>query len=555
MEFLKKGLFEKDFMQTKITTHSMSFKEKALGYAIGPGFIAVYTCMLTSLREMFYLSVIPVDKLFGAGTYMSLQTVSTILGTVIGLLFSYVVERTVSRAGRFRPYVLMGAILMALCGIGMFWTPFEHGATGELVWLWFFNLLYFGFAVIMFGQRVNMISVSSRNLKDRNFVTVLRTSMENMIPGVFGAVIITGWLYFVFLVNDTEGTNWRICIILTAVVAIIAAIIEYFYTRERITEDNRSMNTNVNHEINRVPIGKQLKALLTNKYYLLATFLTIGFTLACNLQGANARTYFCQWILGANDTNGLAVIYLMLAMQPMALGPIVVPILARKIGARKLLMISCVIVLAGIGVCMINPYDFGMACAGGFLFSFGSIGIAMQGVISQQAADMVEFEHGFRVEGTLATAIIAAVYSALIAPFSGLYETVLANMGFDAYAASQPAEINNWILFAYYGSYAIQAIVIFAVLIFFNAEKRMPEVLKELRRREKEAVEARGEVWVDPEEAERLQWEEAERLAEENRIADLKEKCQKKGLDFDKENEKYLKKMAKKKAKKEKKNK
>lgn len=49
MKFLSKGLFEKDFMQTKVTTHSMSFREKLWGYALGPGFVAVYTSMVTSL--------------------------------------------------------------------------------------------------------------------------------------------------------------------------------------------------------------------------------------------------------------------------------------------------------------------------------------------------------------------------------------------------------------------------------------------------------------------------------------------------------------------------
>ena len=52
---------------------------------------------------------------------------------------------------------------------------------------------------------------------------------------------------------------------------------------------------------------------------------------------------------------------------------------------------------------------------------------------------------------------------------------------------------------------------------------------------------------------ERLEKEEALRLTEENRIADLKEKCAKKGLDFEKENQKYLAKVAKKEAKKNKK--
>ena len=63
---------------------------------------------------------------------------------------------------------------------------------------------------------------------------------------------------------------------------------------------------------------------------------------------------------------------------------------------------------------------------------------------------------------------------------------------------------------------------------------------------------ARGETWIEPTEQERLDAEEAERIHEENRIADLKAKCARKGLDFDTENAKYLEKQAKKAAKKKK---
>ena len=86
----------------------------------------------------------------------------------------------------------------------------------------------------------------------------------------------------------------------------------------------------------------------------------------------------------------------------------------------------------------------------------------------------------------------------------------------------------------------------FAVCIFFNLEKKIPTIQAELKERRKAAVLARGEEWIDEEEKERLELEEAERLTEENRIADLKEKCAKKGLDFEKENQKYLAKKAKK---------
>ena len=89
------------------------------------------------------------------------------------------------------------------------------------------------------------------------------------------------------------------------------------------------------------------------------------------------------------------------------------------------------------------------------------------------------------------------------------------------------------------------------MLPFIDLEKKLPKINADLLERKRQAVLARGEVWVDPEELERREREEAEREAEENRIRDLREKCEKKGLDFDIENEKYLAKKAEKERRKE----
>lgn len=545
MKFLEHGLFEKDFMQSKVQTQGMGFKEKLFGYGLGPGFVMLFTVMVTSLREMFYMQVIPIDKLFGAGSYMTLQTTSTIIGTIGGLVMSYIAERTVSRAGRFRPYVLMGTVLMGILAMGMFWTPFAHGNQAELIWLWIANLLYYGVASAMFAQRDNMISVSTRSLQDRNFVTTLRNSVGNMIPGIFGALIITNIIYFAVLVNDFEGTWWRLLIVITAVIGIIASIVEYFWTRERITEDNRSVSVENEIGSTKVPLLLQVKNVMTNKYYLLGTLLGVFFVCGVNLQGVNARTYFTQYILGATAENQLATIYLMIAMQPIAIGTIVVPMLARKHGSRPILIGSCVLALVGIAVCFIHPYSLMFACLGGLVFSFGSVAMSnMNGVVSQQAADMVEYKHGYRIEGTLGAALVGAAVAIITSPVSALYETVLFNLGYDATLQVQNAAVNNWILFTYYGGYAIQAIGIIFVMIFFDAEKKMPKVHAELNRRHREAVEAAGGVYVSPEEKEQKERENAASVAEENRIADLKAHCAKKGLDFNIENKKYLEKAA-----------
>lgn len=70
-----------------------------------------------------------------------------------------------------------------------------------------------------------------------------------------------------------------------------------------------------------------------------------------------------------------------------------------------------------------------------------------------------------------------------------------------------------------------------------------------LRERAKKVAEDRGEVYIAPEEQDRLEMEAAAKEMEAARIADLKEKCEKKGLDFEAENQKYLDKLAARQAK------
>ena len=59
----------------------------------------------------------------------------------------------------------------------------------------------------------------------------------------------------------------------------------------------------------------------------------------------------------------------------------------------------------------------------------------------------------------------------------------------------------------------------------------------------------KGLTWVDPEEQERLELIQQETEYEASRIKDLKAKCEKKGLNFEEENIKYLEKKAAKEAK------
>ena len=84
---------------------------------------------------------------------------------------------------------------------------------------------------------------------------------------------------------------------------------------------------------------------------------------------------------------------------------------------------------------------------------------------------------------------------------------------------------------------------------FFDVEKLLPQMQADIVERHKAEAEARGEVYVSPEEKAALEQAENDRIAEENRINDLKAKCEKKGLRFEEEEAKYQAKLAEQKAK------
>jgi GPH family glycoside/pentoside/hexuronide:cation symporter len=80
-----------------------------------------------------------------------------------------------------------------------------------------------------------------------------------------------------------------------------------------------------------------------------------------------------------------------------------------------------------------------------------------------------------------------------------------------------------------------------------DVEKYTDEDRQKVLERQKAAVLAEGGTWIEPEERARLEHEEADRKAEEERITELKARCKEKGLNFEEENRKYLEKQEKRK--------
>lgn len=121
--FFQTGLFEKPFLNSRITTASMTMKEKILGYLVGPVGILALVAIVNQLLELYYTEVFYIDEIFGAGNYLLMSWVTKAVGIVAGLLIAYVVEHNVSSQGRIRPMVLIGCLFSAVSSFFLFYIP------------------------------------------------------------------------------------------------------------------------------------------------------------------------------------------------------------------------------------------------------------------------------------------------------------------------------------------------------------------------------------------------------------------------------------------------
>lgn len=541
--FFSGGLFDKPIMSSKIKTASMTVMEKILGYLLGPFGILAFVAVVNQLTELYYTEIFYIDQIFGAGSYLLMTWITKAVGIVAGLFIAYIVEHSASKEGRVRPLILIGCLLSALSGFFMFFIPDMH-PTLKLIWIYVFNILFNGFGAQLLALRTHLFTLCTRSQNDRNVVNLFEKMSSFLLVGTAVTMTVGSVLYYTML-HGHPAENWIMLIGAFAALSVPLSFIHYYYTKERVTLESSSAKA---ENETKVPLLRQVGGLFTSKYWLMATALTVTMTIANNLAGYNLNTNFCTIILGATAENNYNLFYTIASGVPMGLGILIVYPLCKKYTIRKTTIAFSAVAILGSLIGYIAKTNFVGAIAGNFIFNMGTLPVIyILGALINAANDEVEYKHGFRPEGTVSVAIIMCVLNLFTGIFAGVYETGLNTNGYDPMAdVAQPQGVINWIYFIKYMVPALEYAIIILILLFMNLEKKLPDMQKEIRERYIAAAEARGEVWVSPEEQEEAEKAENERLAEEARIADLKAKCERRGLDFDTENQKYLDKKAKK---------
>lgn len=556
---LSGGLFDKPFMDSKATTQTVSTKEWVLGHLIGPLGLIFVVNTIAALVEKFFTQ--QTGAMYGVGNIAMIQqmggiyeivmTVAKILAMGTGLLNGWLIQHTESRQGKMRPWYLIFGFLSIIIGCLIFLFP--GNSMGESYWYYFFFLLICYHTVgssYFYLFRDTICSLTSRDPKEKAKIQFIRKMSWTLLSGIVIGMVFNMVLLPMWLEKDING--YPILMIIISILAIPLLLLEYFYTRERVTEDVAVEYEHLDET--KIPLKAQLKALLSNKYYLILIIIATVSGIVDNYKGGNVLYFYIKFLLGGAENPLMYTIYQVVTGIPLGIGAFAIYPLAKKVGIKNLTVGGYALVLVGSIVGYLFPDQLVPALVGGFIRNIGWLPNAyIFATLLCYAYDSVEYRSHMRLEGMMGVAIITAIQWLIYAPFAGGFEAGILKLGFvDAQGITPGADVIRFMNASFYLFDAVLAAVVVILLPFVDVEKHLPEINVELLERKKQAVLARGETWIEPTEQERLDAEEAERIHEENRIADLKAKCARKGLDFDTENAKYLEKQAKKAAKKKK---
>ena len=486
---LSGGLWDKKFMDSKVTTEKVTTKEKILGHLIGPLGLIFVVNTIAALVEKFFTqqtgAMYGVDNVAMVqqmgGYYELIMTIAKILVVGMGLLNSWLISKTKSRHGRLRPWYLIFGFVSIIIGFLIFLFP---GTTlGESYWYYFFILLVAYHTVgstYFYLFKDTIVSLVTRDATEKAQLAFIRKMSWTLISGIIIGMIINSVVLPMWLEKDING--YAILMIGMSLVAIPLLLLEYYYTKERVIEDVEEQGSK---NENQIPLKDQVKALVTNKYFIIVMILTTIGGIVDNFKGGNVQYFYIKFLLGGAENWGMYSIYQIITGVPLGLGAIIAYPLSKKFGIRNLTFVGYAMVLVGSVLGLLFPSNMPIAMAAGFMRQMGMIPNAYIFItMLYYAYDDIEYKSGFRLEGLLGVAIITAIQSLIYAPFAGGYEATILQLGFvDVEGVIPSAEVVNFMVIAFYLFDLILAVAYLVLLPFLDVEKKLPEITAELKRR------------------------------------------------------------------------
>ncbi len=551
------GLFENPLLKTKIISANVKPKEMLLGYFIGPFCALISNAIFSSYLNRYYSDVLGWTDTSRFGVFSALLPMISVIFVIIGnLMVGRFIDDTRTSQGKARPYLLLSMPLIVVAIALLFMVPNQMSPLIQMIWIALSYNIYYALAYPFFyTAHSSMVSLSTRNSNHRGMLATFSNASGVAAVGI-GASILVPMLLQKYLFVEVDGVlntsasydNWRSVMIALCMITAFGIILEYYFTRERITEENIKLK--ITEE--KLHIKHQVKACINNKYWWIIILYFLLFQFG-GLVKNGSMGYYSRWMFDGVTSEAAAGTAMgtlgLIGGLPTAIGMILAWPIANKLGKQKAVTIGLAISVIGGLVSFLDVHSFAMVCIGVILKGIGSIpAMYVTLALLSDVLDHLEAKNGFRSDG-FTMAVYGSIMVGMTGLGNGIINALLTVSGYDALLTTQNSSVQNMLALCYLGIELICYAAIVILMLFLKVEKHIQEDHLTILENQKAAVLASGGEWMDPSERLALEQAEAERVAEVARKEDLKRFCEKKGLDYLIEEEKYQNKKIEKEAK------
>ena len=459
---------QKDVFASKITSKDVTKKEKWLGYLIGPSGALLLNAVLATYLNVYYTDVLKLTSLWG-GTFLVLfPIISKVVDAITNVLMGYIIDRTKTKQGKARPWILLSAPLMTISGILLFVVP-SGSTTFQAIWVMISYNLFYSFAYTIFNMSHNlMVPLSTRDTTQRGGLSVFNQIATIMMSGIIVALIFP---MVIMPAIGVDKTKWITLMSILSILVLPLTLLEYYFTKERVSEETKN-------EDNNVSLKKQLSAVFTDKYMIIIYTYFLIYTCGTTIKNISL-VYFCNYVLGSYNDGYTQTMLSVIGGIPMGIGIFAVWPLAKKFGKRNVTAVGFVIYAIGSLICWLFPYNMTIMLVGQFIKNIG--GLPCSYVFMALFADVldhVEYKNGFRCDG-IAMSIYNIIAVAMVGVCTGIFNGLIAKAGYIAptvingvtTAVEQSASVKNVFTFGFVGLETITGFALAILLIFLNVEK------------------------------------------------------------------------------------
>lgn len=297
-------------------TGSISFREK-VAYGVGDIGFNFYWANISAFLLIFYTDVFGISAA-AAGTMM---LVTKIVDAFTDPMMGAIADRTKSRFGKFRPYILWLALPMAAAGVLTYSTP-DISEGGKLIWAYAtYTLMMLIYTAINIPYSA-LSGVMTADSQQRTTLISFR-----FIGGFTGGILVT---YLTpklvpWLGQGDDVLGWQLTMAIFGVAAALMFLTTFWFTRERI------------EPINQIPESawRDIADLKDNKPWLVLFALAL-IIMICITMRAGSGVYYFKYFVQRPELVGE---FLSSYMFALALGAACTPLMTRFIDKKRLMIL------------------------------------------------------------------------------------------------------------------------------------------------------------------------------------------------------------------------